>query len=52
MTTTATVSAAAARIARLEQQNQRLTALAEALVAKLVDHGVLSDEDREQLPAR
>jgi hypothetical protein len=40
------------RIRRLETQNERLTALAEALVSTLVDHGVLSDEDRERLPVR
>ena len=52
MTGTLTLESPEARIARLEAQNQRLTCLAEALVAKLVDHGVLSEEDREKLPGR
>lgn len=40
------------RLARLEAQNQRLMLLAETLVAKLVDHGVLSEQERQDLPGR
>lgn len=52
MMTAPTCESPEARIARLEAQNARLVRLAEALVTRLVDHGVLSEEEREQLPCR
>ncbi len=52
MMTIRTLDGAEARIARLEAQNQRLTRLAEALVTMLVDHGVINEWEREQLPIR
>lgn len=52
MMTIPTLDGAEARIARLEAQNQRLIRLAEALVTMLVDHGVINEWEREQLPIR